>query len=194
MEASLAVKRWRLLEQGEVSRVNETSLFSELHFALVRSAERLASPDPLVRFAYTCTYQEGQQRCARRYVCSCAVHMHFPLSALIYPLHISTFDFRNLPLSAYCVQHILHDPQQQLYKACTHGKDTAAACATPIVKCEDPPVCDAHLELKSYVYNPRLCVRVQPTETLSSTMTQNLPLLGIGLDEDFQVCVKRGEA
>jgi hypothetical protein len=69
---------------------------------------------------------------------------------------------RNLPLSPYCARHILHDPEQQLYKACGFGKDTAEACTVPIVKAEDPPVCDQHLQLKHYAFNPRLCVRVSP--------------------------------
>lgn len=50
-------------------------------------------------------------------------------------------------------------------------------------------MCDAHLELRHYTSNPRLCVRAMPSgvHALAPGFESHLPLLGGGLDEDFQV-------
>ncbi|XP_074652035.1 KAT8 regulatory NSL complex subunit 2-like [Tubulanus polymorphus] len=53
-------------------------------------------------------------------------------------------DAKAIPLSKYCLKHILQDPQQVLYQPCTYGN---GACGKSIAAVTDNPRCDLHTPL-----------------------------------------------
>jgi len=63
------------------------------------------------------------------------------------PCTFATCSELSLPLSKYCWCHILHDPNQQLFVACSHTDQAGKRCEYPIIKYAEPPMCAYHSEL-----------------------------------------------
>lgn len=55
---------------------------------------------------------------------------------------------RSLPLSKFCLQHILNDTHQVLYRPCCFGDRD---CGTPVATCQDMPFCDLHTRMMPIV-------------------------------------------
>lgn len=55
----------------------------------------------------------------------------------------------SLPLTKFCWCHILNDPLQKLFIACTHVAQDGKQCDYPIIKHSEPPFCAYHAELVS---------------------------------------------
>ncbi|WAR05797.1 KANL2-like protein [Mya arenaria] len=53
---------------------------------------------------------------------------------------------RTLPLSKYCLHHIMEDPHQVLYRPCSFGDGT---CGQPVASQEDIPLCPLHPSLNN---------------------------------------------
>lgn len=57
---------------------------------------------------------------------------------------------RALPLTTYCLQHILHDGQQRLYRPCSHVTASGEACTRPVLAAQQPAVCSEHVRVADF--------------------------------------------
>lgn len=60
-----------------------------------------------------------------------------------------------LPYSKYCLQHVLKDPAQVLYKQC-QGDGGAVECGNAVLSSQVPQLCDVCAAVRKYHRNPRL--------------------------------------
>eukprot|EP00039_Didymoeca_costata_P006611 m.91787 g.91787 ORF g.91787 m.91787 type:complete len:678 (-) comp13319_c0_seq1:195-2228(-) len=76
------------------------------------------------------------------------------LQCIFHPAHMPPCYNRVMPFSKYCFRHILKDTNQVLYKSCTYSEGTG--CDVPILRSQQPPLCDLHITLSDFMRNPRL--------------------------------------